>query len=272
MDTEQTINNQPEPQERIIPKENPADIFKKTLETSNQTMSVLVDFATENGVAAERLSHVVRVFEADGHILLPPIDTMRCELAKIQGESDRTRRTRALTARKTGEVFVPEEQAGSVHDIFHESIHRAAWLVDRQQGLGISTTDIVRKLASHYGIAITEDGRVDPNSEYIKQYAETDEEIKNLIEFFTETLRGETLRLTEGITEWTTRRARDIAREKGITIEMAEEDMAYDDEVQYVDEIRTRLKEKEGLTDKVADAKVISAAISGNIIELVPYL
>lgn len=272
MDTEQTINNQPRPQEIGIPKENPHELFRKTLETSRQTTDTLVGFATENGVVAERLSHVATVFVSDGHILLPPIETMRRELASIHGESDRTMRTRALTARKTGQVFVPEEQAGSIHDIFHESIHRAAWLRDRQQGLNTNTTDIVRKLASRYGITITEDGRVDPNSEYIKQYAKTDEEIKNLIEFFTETLKGETPRVTEGITEWTTRRARDIAREKGITIEMAEEDMVYDDEVQYVNEIRTRLIEKEGLTDKVADAKLIAAALSGNISELVPYL
>lgn len=201
MDAEQNINNQPKPQELGATKEDPHEVFRKTLETSRQTVDMLVGFATQNGVAPERFSHLTKVFEPDGHILLPPIEVMRAELVKMHGQNDQTMRTRALTARKTGQVFIPEEQAGSVHDVFHESIHRAAWLKDRELGLNTNTTDIVRQLASRFGVTISADGKVDPNSEYIKQYSQTDEEREYLIQFFTETLKEETPKVTEGLTE-----------------------------------------------------------------------
>lgn len=254
MDTEQTINNQPRLQDMGSPKETSSDVFKKTLETSQRTMNILVGFATENGIATERLSHVTRVFDPDGHILLPSIETMKSDLAKIYGE-DRTMGIRAYMSGKTGQVFVPQERGGNVHDVFHESIHRAAWLGDRQRGLNTNTTDIIRKLASDHGMGIAEDGEIVPN-----------------IKFLTESLMEEVVRVTEGITEWTTRKARDIAREKGLTIEMADEDMVNNDKVQYVNKVRTRLIERGGLSDKTADAELIAAALTGNISELLPCL
>lgn len=197
---------------------------------------------------------------------------MGAKLAKVQGKNDRTMRIRALTAKRTGEVFVPEEQAGSVHDVFHESIHRATWLRDRQLELETNITDIARQLASLYSITITADGRVDPNSEYIKQYAQTDGERKNFIQFFTETLKEQTQRVTEGLTEWTTRKANGMAIGEGTSVKIAEEDNAYEDEVQYMTKVRTELKEKKGLTDEQTDTEIITAALTGDISELLPYL
>lgn len=272
MDTEQSINNQPKPQESVASKENPHEVFQRTLETSRQAMDSLVSFCTTNGIPSEQFSHLEQVFNSDKHILLPPIDTMRAELVKIQGENDLTLRTRALTVRATGEVFVPEEQAGSVHDVLHESIHRAAWLRDRQLELNINTTDILQQLASRFGVTISADGRVDPNSEYIKQYAQTDQERENFIQFFTETLKNQTPKVTEGLTEWTTQKTNGIAVKEGETIKMADEDMAYEDEVKYIREVRAKLKEKEGLTDDQADSKVIAAALTGDISGLLTYL
>ena len=266
MDAEQNINIQSKSQESGDSKENPHEVFRQTLETSRQTMASIVSFVTQNGVAPERFSHLTKVFAPEGHVLLPPIETMRTELTRTYGQNDRTMRTRALTARKTGQVFVPEEQSGSVHDIFHESIHRAAWLRDRELGLNTNTTDIVQQLAGRYGVTISADGRVDPNSEYLKRYSQTDEEKENLIQFFTETLKEETSKVTEGLTEWTTQRA------EGAMVKTAEGEMAYEDEVRYINDVRSRLKEKEGITDAQADAKVITAALTGDISELLSYL
>lgn len=273
MDGEQNIDIEKtgEPQEVNAPRENPYEVFRQTLEMSRQTMDTLVDFATQNGVVAERFSHLARVFEADGHVLLPPMETMRRELVKIHGESDHTLRTRALMARKTGQVFVPEEQAGSVHDVFHESIHRAAWLRDRELGLSINTTDIVRQLANRYKVTISADGKVDPNSEYIKRFCQTDQERENHIQFFTETLKRETPRVTEGLTEWTTQRVNGMTTKEGVTIKMEEKDRVYEDEIQYINEVRAKLIKKEGLTSDQADAKIITAALTGDISELRPY-
>lgn len=272
MDEEQNINNQPQIQELGAIKEDPHETFRETMETSRQIMDMLVGFATQNGVAPERFSHLTKVFEPDGHILLPPIEAMRAELVKMHGQNDQTMRTRALTARKTGQVFVPEEQAGSVHDVFHESIHRAAWLKDRELGLNTNTTNIVRQLASRFGVTISADGKIDPNSEYIKQYSQTDKERENLIQFFTETLKEETPRVTNGLTEWTTQRANNTATKKEAIVKMAEEDIVYEDEVRYISEVRLKLKEKNGLTDDQVDAKVIEAALTGDVSELLPFL
>lgn len=264
--------NQPEPQDASTPKENPHEVFKQTLETSSRAMDALADFATQNGVSAERFPHLTKVFDPDGHILLPPIETMRRELVRMHGESDRTSRTRALTAHKTGQVFVPEEQAGSIHDTLHESIHRAAWLNDRQLGLSTNTSNIANQLASRYGITIAADGKVDPNSEYIKQFASTEEERNNLIQFFTETLKEETTRVTEGITEWTTQRANGMTTSEGTRIRMENVDMAYGAEVQYINDVKSKLISEEGITEGQADAKIIGAAQTGDVGELLPYL
>lgn len=263
------IDKTGKPQEVGTSQENPHEVFRQTLEMSKQAMDALVDFATQNGALIERFSHLARVFEVDGHVLLPPMETMRSELVKIHGESDRTMRTRALMARKTGQVFVPEEQAGSVHDVFHESIHRAAWLRDRELGLSTNTTDIVRQLASQ--VTISADGKVDPNGEYIRQFCQTDQERENLIRILTETLRREAPRVTEGLTEWATQRANGMTTKEGVTIKMEGKDMAYEDEVQYINEVRAKLIEKEGLTADQADARIITAAIIGDISELRPY-
>lgn len=253
-------------------KENPHEVFKRTLETTRQTMDGLVGFATQNGISPIKFSHIPRVFGADGHILLPPIETMRRELANAYGESDRTSRTRALTARKTGEVFVPEEQAGSIHDVLHESIHRAAWLRDRELGLNTNTTNIANQLAGGFGVSIDASGGIDPQSEYIQRFAETDEDRAHLIKYFTETLRTYTPRVTEGLVEWVTQRADSIAKNSGIVTDMHEDDNAYDYEIQKLNKVRTKFMEEEKLTQDQVDAKLITAALTGDISELIPYL
>lgn len=48
--------------------------------------------------------------------------------------------------------------------------------------------------------------------------------------------------------------------------------MVYKDEVKYISEVRLKLKEKEGLSDDQADAKIITAALTGDISELLPFL
>lgn len=253
-------------------KENPYETFSRTLETSKRIMDLLVNFATQNGVAPESFSHLTKVFGPDGHMLLPPVDVMRAELAKTQGQTDRTMRTRALTARTTGQVFVPEEQAGSVHDILHESVHRAVWLKDKELGLNTKTTNIAKQLAESLGVTISVDGRVDPESEYIKQSLRADEKKEDLVQLLTETLREGTSAVTEGLTEWTTQQAVGIAAAQGVVIEMASKDNAFEDEVRYIDECRSKFQKAEGLTDDRVDAKIIEAALSGDISELLPYL
>ncbi len=255
-----------------IPKENPHEVFRQTMEISKQAMYALVDFSIQNGVPPQQFSHISRVFEEDGHVLLPPIENMRAALVKVHGPTDRAMRTRALTTRKTGQVFVPEEQADSVHDVLHESTHRAAWLKDRELGLSINTTNIAIQLASRFGVTITADGKVDPNSDYIKRMAQNEEERENLIQFFTETLKAETPKVTEAITEWVTQKANGVVTKEGKKIILAEEDMAYDDEVRYANEIRVRMMQQNGLTQETVDAKLITAALTGDINELIPHL
>lgn len=272
MDGERSKDNQLKPREVGVPKETPEQLFRETLETTRQAMNTLVGFAIENGAEPKKFSHIERVFAEDGHILLPSLKMMRDELAKLHGETDMTRRTEVLTAQKTGEVFVPEEQAGSVHDVFHESIHRASWLHDREQGLGEKTALKVKQLAERYGVQITPDGKIDPNSEYINKYTSNENEKAMLVEYFTETLRKEVPRITEGLTEWATQRANGLVTKEGNKVIMEDSDFAYEDEVKYVNEIKVRMMQKEGITDESADTKLITAALTGDMGELTPYL
>lgn len=103
-------------------------------------------------------------------------------------------------------------------------------------------------------------------------HSQTDEEREYLIQFFTETLKEETPKVTEGLTEWTTQRANNTATKEDAFVKMAEEDVVYKDEVKYISEVRLKLKEKEGLSDDQADAKIITAALTGDISELLPLL
>lgn len=265
-------NELPRPNIKDSGKENPHEVFERTLETTRQVMDGLVGFATQNGINPIRFSHIPKVFGGEGHILLPPIAVMRRELANAHGESDLNSRTRALTARKTGEVFVPEEQAGSLHDVLHESIHRAAWLRDRELGLNTNTTNIANQLADGFGVSIDASGGIDPQSEYIQRFSETDEDRAHLIKYFTETLRTFTPRVTEGLVEWATQRADGIAKNSGIVIDMNEEDNVYDYEIQKLNKVRIQLMEDEKLTANQVDAKLITAALTGDISDLMPYL
>lgn len=172
MDGEQGITSQQPLREIPAVPEDREHEFGKTLERTRQTMNTLSKFAVEHGTSVSDFIHLQDVFTEDSHVLLPPLKAMRAELVKIKGDIDTARRTRALHSPKTGQVFVPEEVAGSLHDILHESTHRAGWLHDRQLGLTTDEALLTRQLAERYGIAITPDGKVDPeNSEYIKKYA-----------------------------------------------------------------------------------------------------
>lgn len=67
MNAEQNINNQPKPQELGATKEDPHEVFRKTLETSRQTMDMLVGFATQNGVAPFTNRRRKRIFNSVLH-------------------------------------------------------------------------------------------------------------------------------------------------------------------------------------------------------------
>lgn len=251
--------------------ENPHERFKETVEISKGVLNGLADFAVKGGIDPSELTHIPTVFDPNGHILLPPVEIMRKEIIKAHGDSDTARRTRALMIRSTGQVFVPEEQAGSVHDIVHESIHRAEWLRNQETG-GHATTGglMLRQLADRMRVTITPKGTVDVHSEYIQEYADTDEERANLVKFFTESLREQRHQVGEGLTEWTTQKAATLNLVPAET-RFKEEDNSYTDEVAQIQELKFKMIAS-GAEENQADAQLIAAALSGDISKLVNYL
>lgn len=272
MDTEPNISNQSPAKEAGVLKETPEQIFRRTIETSRQAITALAEIAIANGIEEQKLAHLGNIFTQDSHILMPPVAVMRAELAKITGrETDITKRTRALRSQKTGQVFVPEEQAGSIHDVLHESIHRATWLHDRVQGLSENQTLLANQLASKYGVTISKDGKIDPDSEYIRTYASNDNERTMLIEFFMQTLKERVPQATEGLTEWATKRANGLTTKEGNKITMMEDDLAYQELVKEIEEIKTKMIKQKGITNEKADAILITAALTGDIEKLFLY-
>lgn len=256
-----------------LPKESPEQTFKKTLEISKQTMTSLVDFAVSKGIDAKNFDHLANVFTQDSHILMPPVEVMRSELAKISGgETDSTRRTRALRSQKTGEVFVPEEQTGSIHDVLHESIHRAAWLHDKTLGLSEYQTLLANQLATKYGITITTEGKVDPNSKYIQTYGSNDNEKGELMKYFTNMLKEKVSHVAEGLTEWATRKANGLTTKEGTEIHMPEQELSYSDLVKDFEEVKAKMVSQLNIPAEKADAILITAALTGDIKEILAFI
>jgi hypothetical protein len=271
MDNEQSI--QSSLGETVKSLDSHEQLFRATIEYSKQGLKGLSAFALEYGATTADFPHLGEVYTNDSHILLPPIEIMRVELVKAGGNYDKAQRTRALRSQKTGQVFIPEEIAGSVHDVLHESIHRAAWLKDRKLGLSVNETQLIRLLAEKYGLVITSEGKVSLDSPYIQKFGGDNEDDRNgLLEWFTKTLKQESHQLVEGITEWTTQRAQGLYASAGSTVSLASEDFGYPDFVQGTNELRDKLIKEKALSKEQADALIITAALTGDFNELLPYI
>lgn len=250
--------------------ENPEAIFNKTLANARLGVGLLTNFAIDQQTLSHEATNILdEVFAPDGHILLPPISIVRKELIKMHGDNDMSRRTRALCSTKTGEVFIPEEQAGSTHDLIHESLHRASWLTNNKLG-DQNGTLMIRQLAERYGITI-KDGKIDLESPYIQKYAQTDTERQDLSDFFTETLKREHAEINEGLAEWATRYVTSL-QPATENFQMDDKDNAYNDLVADVEMIRAKIIEKDKVSLKQADAILVASALTGDISKISRHL
>lgn len=269
MDDEQSIQNSLG--ETVKSPDSHEQLFKLIIEHARQALNGLAAFALEHGITTTDFTHLKEVYTDDSHILLPPIEVMRTELVKAGGDYDMAQRTRAFRSQETGQVFIPEEIAGSVHDVLHESVHRAAWLKDRKLGLSVNETQLIRQLAERYGLTITPEGKISLDSPYIQKFGGDNEDDRNrLFEWFTKTLKQESHRIVEGVTEWTTQRAQELS--VGNMVLLASEDFAYPDFVQETNALRDKLIKEKALLREQADAVIITAALTGDFSELLPYI
>ena len=258
--------------EAVGTPDNPEQLFKKSLEISQQVITKLATFAIENGANPNKLTHLTQVFSPGGHILLPPMGIMRKELAKVHGDTETTRNTQAITAKKTGQVFVPEESAGNVHDCLHESIHRASWLYNRLQGLGVNETLLIRAIATQFGLEVTPEGKIGPNSPVLQTLNPDDKTGRDeLLKGYTDHLKTEVFIINEGLTEWVTQRADGLILENGQTLNIPEENKRYPYQVEEIEAIREKMF-KAGIEQSKVDAILITAALTGDVAELIPYI
>lgn len=236
------------PIELVTPQEK----LSQSIKTAKKIIDSLVIFATQHGIHKDKFANLNNVWVGNGFLLLPN-EMMDSAIIETKGWSkDQAVNLRATTSNETGEVFAREEYADKVHDIAHESVHRAVILA-RNAGI---VPSLRKQIAPVYDLLLTKDDELDPQSIALLSRPEKKDEIRT---HFSQAIK----QFDEGITEWVVQQANKI-RGEGAGI-ISEADYKYPDQVKGIIKMIEKYREKSGLSEEASIAVFIEAALTGDI-------
>lgn len=245
-------NDEGQVKERIA---TPDSELRRSLDFAKAAIGALSDFAVQNGARDTDLSHIDKIWNEESFHLLPR-KLIKKGLEEAGRDSESASLVSGLTARKTGDVFIPEEDPGNTHTVIHESIHRASY------STGEPNKDLLeRQVAEECDFRLTDKGTLDPNSPYFRNKPNDDNELKLWGSFVGQVAS----QLREGLTEWAAQRAEALVSDRGFVGGMVLPGKKYPDQVDWIEKMKKDFQQKSGTSEHEADAVFIHAALSGNI-------
>jgi len=231
------------------PSLTPTEKLNRQIEASREAVNALVAFSLANGEEKSKFDHLDQVWDPFYFSLVPDKD--------LVGRA-------AVTDLKEGFIFIGENRADNFHTVFHESIHRAAFLKRKKEGRAASP-DVIAGL---YGFTINADDKsVEPLDQ--KSLAEISEQARPAyLENWRQQIRLINELFEEGVTEWVVQRANGLTAVNGKPIVVGEDGGGYSVHLDLIDAIRQYLEGKKMSKDQF-DALLIETALTGDMTSMV---
>ena len=252
----QTSSHDDDEQDEIERAETPEAILRKNIEAARTAITALVEFAIAYGVDPQKLSFIDEAFDEQAFSVIP--DRYFNQAYKdIRGLSEeQAANIGAITDSSHGTVFMRESTVGKTHYVIHESTHRVNFLGRKATG----TPKIEVLFADDYFLDVDENGKLQI-SEDLKEIFES-EEMPDMVGFVKQLAKD----VDEGFTEWTARKAEELAAQRGTPLPIEKADHAYPLHVEVVDNsILGRIVNNLGCSPERAQAIVIETTLTGDL-------
>lgn len=226
--------------------------MEKHIKEAQLAIDALVEFAISNGANPEQLDHLSEVSDLGAYVAV----NIRNMPGGVAG----------LMLTETGDVMIREDRTNNFHDIFHESVHRSAFLGNKAH----NSQPVQVVVANIYGFKMAKDGKTLAPENFPKELSK--EARDEYLRTSTFVVKMDTSRLKEGLTEWTVQIADGLVMKNGQIITINEEDKKNPDDVTMIKNIKIKLIQVTSMTEIQADSVLITCALSGNVKPLVELI